>query len=219
VLETLQTAAEPLSVDAVARQVGLHANTVRFHLDALVGSGYVDRQAEVRDQPGRPRVLYSARPEGAHVGQRSYQLLASILTSYVAAQIPKPKKASQQAGHEWGRYLAERPPPFRRLSAAEATGKLVETLDDIGFAPEATTRGRKRQVLLHRCPFREAAEQHQDVVCSIHLGLMQGLLDELDVPLQAERLDPFVEPNLCVTHLAARAAKRPVDDRVRRSSS
>jgi hypothetical protein len=37
---------------------------------------------------------------------------------------------------------------------------------------------------------------------------MRGLLDELDAPVQAQRLEPFVEPDIkCVTHLAGR--RRP----------
>jgi hypothetical protein len=34
---------------------------------------------------------------------------------------------------------------------------------------------------------------------------MQGLLAELDAPVDAERLEPFVEPTLCIAHLSARA--------------
>jgi predicted ArsR family transcriptional regulator len=78
---------------------------------------------------------------------------------------------------------------------------LVDALDDIGFAPEAVTTGRRRQILLHHCPFRETAEEHRDVVCSVHLGLMRGMLRQLNAPLDARQLDPFVEPNLCVAHL------------------
>jgi hypothetical protein len=33
---------------------------------------------------------------------------------------------------------------------------------------------------------------------------MQGLLAEIDAPIEADRLDPFVEPSLCVAHLANR---------------
>ncbi len=40
------------------------------------------------------------------------------------------------------------------------------------------------------------------MVCSIHLGLIQGLLAELGAPVKAERLDPFVEPGLCIAHLS-----------------
>jgi predicted ArsR family transcriptional regulator len=39
--------------------------------------------------------------------------------------------------------------------------------------------GRQYQVYLHRCPFREVAQHHQDMVCSLHLGLMQGALDQM----------------------------------------
>jgi predicted ArsR family transcriptional regulator len=204
VLEALQAAGGPLGVDQVATTVRLHPNTVRFHLDGLVEQGLVDRNVEARDTPGRPRALYSARRDGAPAGHRSYRLLAQILSSYLAGASRHPEEAALRAGEEWGRYLAERPAPFQRVDAAAATAQLVETLDDIGFAPESVTVGRKRQVLLHHCPFREAAQEHREVVCSVHLGLMRGLLAELDAPIDAQRLDPFVEPSLCVTHLGTR---------------
>lgn len=208
VLAALQGAGGPLGVSDVAGQVGLHTNTARFHLDGLVEAGLVERAVEARDQPGRPRTLYTSRPGSAPMGTRSYRLLAEILTSYLATQSKRPAEAALAAGAEWGRFLATRPAPFRRTSAAAATEQLVDVLDEVGFAPEAVSAGRKQQVVLHHCPFREAAEEHRDVVCSVHLGLMRGVLDEIDAPVQAERLEPFVEPDIkCVTHLAAR--RRP----------
>lgn len=204
VLEVLQTAGRPLGVAELAEKVGLHPNTARFHLDGLVEQGLAERTTEEREAPGRPRALYAASRGSAPAGQRSYRLLAQILTSYLANVSRQPEKAALRAGEEWGRYLAERPAPFRRVGATAATRQLVQTLDDIGFAPEAATVGRKRQILLHHCPFREAAEQHREVVCSVHLGLMRGLLGELDAPIDAESLEPFVEPDLCITRLSAR---------------
>lgn len=204
-LAALQDAGRPLDVTEVAGLVGLHVNTARFHLDRLVEAGAALREVERREQPGRPRMLYQARPDATRAGARSYHLLAEILTSFVAAQVPQPARAAESAGREWGRYLAGRPGPFERVTAAVATRHLVDALDGLGFAPEAKTAGGKRQILLHHCPFRETAEEHRDVVCSVHLGLMRGMLAELDAPVDAKRLDPFVEPNLCI----ARLAKRP----------
>jgi predicted ArsR family transcriptional regulator len=209
VWSTLQDASSPLGVIEVAGQVGLHPNTARFHLDALVEAGLAERAVEDREGPGRPRTLYTARPDATATGRRSYRLLAEILTSYVAAQIPQPAKAAMKAGNAWGRYLADKPAPFQRIDAAAATQQLVSVLDDIGFAPEAVIAGGKGRILLHRCPFRETAMRHGDVVCSIHLGMMQGLLAELDAPLQAERLEPFVEPSVCVAHLGAKRGTGP----------
>ena len=60
----------------------------------------------------------------------------------------------------------------------------------------------RREIRLHQCPFLEVAQEHREVVCAVHLGLMRGMLDELDAPLEATRLDPFVEPDLCITRLA-----------------
>lgn len=204
VLSALQEAGEPRSVAELAARVGLHANTARFHLDALVAAGLVSRTTEDRERPGRPRALYTARPGVARAGRRSYRLLAEILTSFVAGETPRPAATAVRAGRAWGRYLADRPPPFRPFDAEVATGQLVATLDEIGFAPEAVTTAGQRRVLLHHCPFREAAEEHPEVVCSIHLGLMRGLLSGAEAPLEAERVDPFVEPGLCVAHLTGK---------------
>jgi predicted ArsR family transcriptional regulator len=204
VLDVLQGSEQPRAVGEIARRVGLHPNTVRFHLDALVESELVARTVEEREQPGRPRVLYQARSRGPASGRRSYRLLAEILASYVAAQDPQPAEAATRAGRTWGRYLTERPPPFRRIDVDAATRRLVATLDEIGFAPEAVTSDQERQIRLHHCPFRETAIEHREVVCSIHLGLMQGLLEELGAPIETERLEPFVEPDLCVAHLRSR---------------
>lgn len=218
VLEALQDAGRPLTVGDVAKLVELHPNTVRFHLDALIEADLVARDTEDRDQPGRPRALYTANPNGDHVGRSSYRLLAEILASYMAAAIPEPAQAAVRAGQAWGRYLTEQPAPFRRTDASAATRQLVRTLDDIGFAPEAAESGGEQQILLHHCPFRDTAEGHREVVCSIHLGLMQGQLAELGAPLEAERLDPFVEPNLCVTHLASRSGAERIPQSRSRSA-
>ena len=207
VLEVLQTEDRPLAVEEVAKRLRLHTNTARFHLDGLVEQRLAQRASEERDQPGRPRMLYTAAPDAARAGQRSYRLLAEILTSYLASNTRQPEQAALKAGEEWGRYLTDRPAPFQRVDAARSLSQLVEVLDEIGFAPEAVTVGRKRQIELHHCPFREAADQHREVVCSIHLGLMRGLLAELDAPLDAVRLEPFARPDVCITHLSARRSR------------
>jgi predicted ArsR family transcriptional regulator len=200
----LQEAGDPLTVTEVADHIGLHSNTARFHLDGLVEAGLAERAIEDREVPGRPRALYTANPDATPTGRRSYRLLAEILTSFLASQTRQPAKAAIKAGNAWGRYLAVKPAPFERVDSASATRQLVSVLDDIGFDPEAVTAGRKRRILLHHCPFREVVESQGDVICSIHFGLIQGVLGELDAPLEAERLEPFVEPSLCVLHLGAR---------------
>lgn len=209
VLELLRTAAHPLGVQEIAEQTGLHPNTARFHLDGLVEDRYARRDTENRDQPGRPRTVYQAVPGDAAAGRRSYRLLAEILTTLVADMVAQPEQLAHEAGRAWGGYLTERPAPFERLDRPAATRRLVGVLSEIGFAPWTESPDDRLpgddggvRVELRHCPFREVAEHHRNVVCSLHLGLMQGALDVMRAPLQADRLDPFVEPSLCVAHLS-----------------
>lgn len=67
--------------------------------------------------------------------------------------------------------------------------------------PDPPTRDRQT-IALHRCPFLQVAEKHAQVVCGVHLGLMQGAFAELDAPVQITRLDPFVAAGLCLARLA-----------------
>lgn len=200
VLQRLRDSATALSVAQVAEITGLHVNTARFHLDGLVSEGLADRTAEERDTPGRPRMLYAARAETS--GPRSFGLLAEMLTGLVAS-LDGAGEAAVEAGRAWGRHLVERPAPSQQVDREEATARLHRVLEAIGFRPEVRPAGEGAEVRLRHCPFREVAERHTDVVCAIHLGLMQGALSELRAPLDAESLEPFVTPNLCVARLRA----------------
>jgi predicted ArsR family transcriptional regulator len=210
VLDLLRAAGAPLGVQEIADRAGLHPNTARFHLDGLVEAGLATREPQPRPTPGRPSMAYRAADGGGSAGGRRYRLLAEMLTSLIAGMMPEPGKAAVQAGQEWGAYLAEEPPPYRRPGTGEAIGKLVAILEELGFAPHAEANGMRYRVCLHQCPFREVAQHHQDVVCSLHLGLMQGALARMRAPVTADRLEPFAEPRLCIAHLTAREEAHPV---------
>lgn len=207
VLDVLRAIDEPTGVQEIAEQVGLHSNTARFHLDGLVDAGLVERRTEGHRRPGRPRMVYVAIPSNVPAGRRSYRLLAEMLTSLVTETLPEPGPAAERAGEAWGRYLAERPAPGQLVDADEGLRRLSTVLADVGFEPEPVDDSEHPVIPMRHCPFREVAEQHREVVCSLHLGLMRGVLAETHAPLVAERLDPFVERSLCLAHLRPTATK------------
>jgi len=198
VLTALRDADGPVSIRQVTERTGLHVNTARFHLDGLVAAGLAERTAEARAVPGRPRMLYSARPQTS--GTRSFALLAEMLSGLVAS-LDGAGAAAVEAGRSWGRHLVERTAPSERIDPAAALARLTRLLAAVGFQPEVADGAEGLQVRLRHCPFREVAERHPDVVCAVHLGLMQGALGELRAPLQAESLEPLVTPTLCVAQL------------------
>lgn len=201
VLDLLRATPEGLGVQALAQRTGLHTNTVRFHLDHLVGDGLVERQHEERAEPGRPRLAFTAtpRPDPA-ADRRNYRFLAEVLASHISGTAGDPAAAGVEAGRTWGHYLTEGPAPYQRTSEQDAITELLRILGDIGFAPQPAP-GDPRRIMLPHCPFREVAEAQREVICSIHLGLMRGALAELRAPVTAERLVPFVEPSLCEAYL------------------
>jgi predicted ArsR family transcriptional regulator len=205
VLDMLRAADGPLGVREVAQRMGLHTNTARFHLEALAEAGLAVRETEDRETPGRPRIGYRAVANGPG-GRRRYRLLAEMLTSLIAATMPQPGSAAEDAGREWGAYLTEQPPPYQKLTAEEAIAKLTVIMEELGFAPqpEASDDDGQYGLYLRQCPFREVAEHHQNAICSLHLGLMRGALERMRAPVTADRLEPFVEPSLCVAGLTER---------------
>ena len=199
ILEELRSGG-PLDSRELGRRIGLHPNTIRSHVDQLIEVGLVRNMTAPAAGRGRPRVLYEAVADGEAAQQSGYRLLAQILASYLAIS-DRPQAVAESAGRAWGRYLTEKPQPFAGVSANEATGKVVQLFSELGFMPEAVQEADERKVLLHRCPFRELAESNQTIVCAVHLGMLKGALAEMGAPLQATRLEPFVEPTLCVAHL------------------
>lgn len=211
VLGTLQDVRVPATAAEVAERLGIHPNTARFHLDALVGSGLADRAREDRRKPGRPQVRYTAARSAPQTAHRSYRLLAEILARHLAAHTSDPHAEGIAAGRDYGRLLAltsgltgaEGPAQVgHEIDPAQAISAVVETLDELGFesqppVSDADTRS-TTTVEVTSCPFLEVAEGHLEVVCAVHRGLMDGMLDELGTSARVDRLDPLVGPSRCV---------------------
>lgn len=191
----------PLDARELGRRVGLHVNTVRVHLATLADAGMVASESVPPQGRGRPRVVYRATAEEPEEGRR-YRLLAEILTAFVARSGPGAAKRLEEFGEAWGHYMVDSPPPFATLADDEALARLIDLLASVGFEPALEEKGRQQRILMHPCPFLELARRHQEVVCPIHLGLIRGALGELGAKTTVTKLEPFVQPDLCIAYLA-----------------
>jgi predicted ArsR family transcriptional regulator len=222
ILEVLRAGPGAQDVQAIAAQVGLHTNTVRTHLDQLVEAGLVEASVEVRTSPGRPRVLFRASAASPAAEADSYKLLAGILASAIdpgapVPGVPAPRTAAAEAGRRWGRtVVGSDGTASAPVDAEHGLKRIVALLDEVGFAPRvsvSSVTGPTSQsgsgaevhgtvIELHRCPFRDVALEHSFVVCGVHLGLMQGALEQMGAPAASIRLEPFVRPGLCLAHVS-----------------
>jgi predicted ArsR family transcriptional regulator len=206
ILARLRSAANPLSINSLAEMISVHPNTVRFHLDRLVESGRVEILAGDIAGPGRPATLYRARREMDRNGRTNYRLLARIMTSRLAATERAPAAAATELGRSWGPSLIE-DAPQAALSRSAGLTRLTGLLEDLGFEPQPINGARANEIRLRHCPFLDVVDDHADIVCALHLGLMQGVLSALNAPVTVAQLDRFVEPDLCVAHIAAKGRR------------
>ena len=202
VLDALRSSRGPRDATELASAVGLHPNTVRTHLRVLAEAGLVSVTPEERHRRGRPRLVYAPTPTSTEVVESAgYRLLAEILASHLAGSGQDSGEEAERAGRAWGRYLVDRKPPFASSSADEDIQAVVDLLAEFGFDPSIEPGDDGRTVLMQHCPFGEVADSYRKIVCSVHLGLMQGALDELGAHVEADSLEPFVRPGVCAARL------------------
>ena len=66
----------------------------------------------------------------------------------------------------------------KRTKSSSCLGVLATELDRLGFEPAADEpeAGTAIVAFLH-CPFRELAEAYPDLVCNLHRGICEGVVD------------------------------------------
>lgn len=203
VVRVLRDADGALSIADIAERLGVHPNTVRFHLETLEERGQVERVAPEQRTPGRPPLLFRAVRRMDPDGPRRYRMLAEVLVESLGSTTSAAQR-SEEAGRSWWRRNSARFAHLRGRGRRGSLRGLVALLDELGFSAEEIESGNSPQIGLRSCPFLELATERSAVVCPVHLGLMQGALEEWGDALTVERLDPFVEPDLCVARLVSR---------------
>lgn len=204
VLAALRDAGTPLSVVEVAQRLSIHPNTARFHLEALVNRGRVESIKPSRTKPGRPPRMFRAATGMDPDGPRDYRMLAAVLADAFARQ-RDPQGRAVAAGRSWAKNTAVSHEADDAPGPDQALERLTGLLADLGFAPERRSGAADLgEIGLRNCPFLELADSRRDVICPVHLGLMQGALEAWDAPLTVDALIPFAEPGLCVADLAPR---------------
>jgi predicted ArsR family transcriptional regulator len=189
----LRLSGRAVPVRELATRLGLHANTIRPHLRRLVEAGLV--ASETRRGPsavGRPQTVYTALPLGDREG-RDYRLLADILANLTTGA--KARAGAETLAREWGDYLATRhaPPPGARRPGPNLAG-LREALADAGFDPRFRRHGnRSVDIALRNCPFRDLLDEHRDLVCTIHRGLLEGMLEGSRPRLRLRSFEPLAD--------------------------
>jgi predicted ArsR family transcriptional regulator len=216
VLGALRRQRGPITLAELAATTGLHANTLREHIDALIHLGLVERHRAQPSGRGRPAWLYEA-VDNPDEPESTYGGLAAALATVIQRTSASPREDAIRAGTTWGRELASKRPADQKERGAKrqtaAVRRVVELFQRLGFAPETDTR--HGVVRLTRCPLLDTAKRYPDVVCGVHLGIVRGALEEYGGDPTGSDLVPFSELGACRLDLPlpSRRATAGTDER------
>lgn len=186
----------PVAVREMARRLSLHENTLRPHLRRLEEAGLVAHQVRKSASVGRPQTLYRAVQPSGDEG-RDFRLLAEMLAGLLHSR--REIERATGLAREWGGYLVAQggPKPGVRLPARQNLARLQDAMARAGFEPRFRRAGTSVEVSLRHCPFRELADDHRELVCSLHRGLVEGMLGGLKPVLALREFKPFAERGVC----------------------
>ncbi|MGZ8751900.1 MAG: helix-turn-helix transcriptional regulator [Acidimicrobiia bacterium] len=181
----LASSTSPLSAQELADALGLHANTVRLHLERLREAGLVESEAIHRGTVGRPQHHYFLAPGAPGLGfdPPAHVLLAGLLAAMAERLGANPDDAGD-TGFVWGTEAG------RRTRSGSCVNALVGELERLGFEPiadatapvsasEAPAGAASVRIEFLHCPFRELAEAYPELVCNLHRGLCEGVVNEV----------------------------------------
>lgn len=173
----------PLATADIAESLALHTNTVRPHLERMREAGLIAMQVGGRGDVGRPQHRYSIASDAPSLGLEppTMPVLARMVLAMAKRLQASPEDAAA-VGDEEGRRRAR--PYAVAPSTLEA---LVSDLDRLGFDPIVTEAvdvgiaddGSDAVVAFGNCPFADLAQQHPDLVCGLHRGLVAGFVAQM----------------------------------------
>jgi len=188
----------PRSTAEIAAELDLHPNTVRPHLERMREVGLLDVEVDNRGNVGRPQHRYSLAADAPSLGLEpaAYPILAALLANLAGVFGPSPDVVADIARDHGRRRGAARAP-------AECVAAVEAELADLGFDPAVAHDGNVTTIAFTRCPFRPLAEAFPELVCHLHRGMVEGMVDVLD-GVDVARFATLEDRDPCQVDLAVR---------------
>jgi predicted ArsR family transcriptional regulator len=159
----------PIGVAELNERFPLNHNAIRQHLAKLVAAGLVVESRVRGGGRGRPRLVYEADP--ATLGQwgttGAYERLSRLLVEVIRTGL---------SPEEVGRRAAD---VFRvPTPSGDIVADISAAMARQGFDPEVKPRRDGAEIVLGTCPFANVATADRETICSLHLGIAEGLAEE-----------------------------------------
>ncbi len=186
----------PRSVDDVAAAAGVHRTVAFGHLERLVTLGFLGT-SQRRGLPGKPAKLYHlvAGPLELHHPARQFATLAGLLGEGLQEFGAEGVATAHEAGRRQG----------AALGGAGGAATLEEALVPLVLLG-GDYRVEGERVVSRNCVFQEACARAPEVICHLHAGMIEGVLEAAGTPCAVTPCDAAGEHTACAYQLTARAS-------------
>lgn len=165
----------PVGVSELTEHFGLNHNAIRQHLARLVAAELVIERKAPAAGRGRPPFEYVIEPaaENQWGSNGSYEQLSQLLAEVITTGLDP---------DEIGRRAATRlrvPTP-----SGDPIADITVAMARQGFEPDVRPVDGGVDMVLRSCPFASTARTARATVCSLHLGIAEGLAEGTDVRVE-----------------------------------
>ncbi|HEU5388359.1 MAG TPA: helix-turn-helix domain-containing protein [Streptosporangiaceae bacterium] len=173
---------EPVGREEVARELGVKARHVAFHLDKMAEAGLLEveyRRLSGRTGPGAGRTakVYwaSSRSFSVLIPQTRYALAASMMASALSAGGSGADGADslQDVATSVGGTLGGEIRQQTQTNSARQEA-VWHKLEQLGYEPQVEKSG---EWTLRNCIFSELSTSHRELVCGMNAALIGGVVD------------------------------------------
>ena len=175
--EALTEARHPLTTEEAAERAVVHPNSARLHLGRLAAAGLAEEGSDhgAHGARGRPRKTWKVASGGRIAGRPpdAYRELAQWLGRSVAVMAADRAEIRAQ-GRMIGREIAA------EAESTDGPAVLDDSLRAMGFWPRREQKGETTCFTLCNCPYRDVAESNIEVICTLHLGIAEGIVQGAD---------------------------------------
>jgi predicted ArsR family transcriptional regulator len=179
--------------------------------------GLLEVESDSRGAVGRPQHRYSLAAEAPSLGLEpsGFRLLARLVAE-TATRAGLTGDELAEVGRDHGRSMVAqrrkdtefvgasgpRPAAGGVTATARCVSALLRELTELGFDPAQADDGTTTTVAFASCPFRELAEAFPEVVCHLHRGIVEGVVESVG-GAEVARFGTLADRDPCEVDLVA----------------
>jgi predicted ArsR family transcriptional regulator len=171
ILQALAPAQGGLTVDALARVIGISRSGVRQHLTALERDGLITRAAS-RPSGGRPELQFVLTEAGRENFPRQYSWFAELLLQMLSGIMP-PAEIDRRLG-ELGRSVGSGlSGTAAGTPVAERVAAVVARMAALGYDARAVAGREGWSIEAGNCVFHKLAQKHPEI-CRFDIAMLEA---------------------------------------------